>query len=78
MFHEFIWEDKPGKINREQLTRGYIQGGLKMLDLMCVIKDLKYLGFVGLLSAKEELITKESIDLDFTIHIDFLSCYRII
>ena len=29
MFYEFIWEDKPDKINRKQLTRGYIQGGLK-------------------------------------------------
>ena len=41
MFYKFIWEDKPDKINRKQLTRGYIQGGLKMLDLICFIKGLK-------------------------------------
>ena len=41
LFYKFIWEDKPDKINRKQLTRGYIEGGLKMLDLMCFIKGLK-------------------------------------
>ena len=41
MFYKFIWEDKPDKIIRKQLTRGYIQGGLKMLDLTWFIKGLK-------------------------------------
>ena len=47
MFHKFTWEDKPDKINRKHLTRGYIQGGLKMLHLICFIKGLKYIGFIG-------------------------------
>ena len=175
MFYKFIWEDKPDKINRKQLTRGYIQGGLKMLDLTCFIKGLKiswvrrlykntcapwihlvplFVGSVNkvlffgsswsfliaqkmnnqfwkdvilawhdliknisenngnystnlgplwynpfisdtttiipqlyskgvispidLISANGELMTKESIALNFNIHIDFLSCYRMI
>ena len=41
MFYKFIWEDNPDKINRKQLTRGYIQGRLKMVDIICFIKGLK-------------------------------------
>ena len=40
ILYKFIWENKPDKINRKQLSRGYLQEGLKMMDLICFIKGL--------------------------------------
>ena len=39
--YKFIWDGKPDKICRKQITKEYSQGGLKMLNLDYFIKALK-------------------------------------
>jgi len=41
MFTAFIWNNKVPKINKRQLSRGYEDGGLKMIDLNVYISSLK-------------------------------------
>ena len=38
---KFIWNDKPDKINKQQICKDYLDGGFKMLDLEKFIKSLK-------------------------------------
>ena len=40
-FFKFIWDDKPDKISRKQLTKKHLHGGLKMVDLHKFISSLK-------------------------------------
>ena len=39
--YSFIWDNKPDKVNRKQITNTYHFGGLKMLDLELLIKSQK-------------------------------------
>ena len=41
IMYKFIWDDKPDKVNRHQICKDYLHGGLKMLDLEKFIKSLK-------------------------------------
>ena len=41
IFYEFIWDNKPDKISRKQLANGYLEGGLKMPQILLFIKGLK-------------------------------------
>ena len=38
---DFIWENKPDKINHDTLTNEYSKGGLKMIDIDKFIIPLK-------------------------------------
>ena len=38
---KFIWDNKPDKISRVQITKEYLDGGLKMLNIDSFIKALK-------------------------------------
>ena len=40
-FFNFIWKNKPDKINRKQVVGLYEEGGLKMIDVECFSKALK-------------------------------------
>ena len=41
LFHNFIWENKPDKINREQMSQPYCDGGAKMINIYIHAKSLK-------------------------------------
>ena len=41
IMYKFIWDDKPDKVNRHQICKDYLHGGLKTLDLEKFIKSLK-------------------------------------
>ena len=41
IMYKFIWDDKPDKVNRQQICKDYLDGRLKMLDLEKFIKSLK-------------------------------------
>ena len=41
IMYKFIWNDKPEKVNRQQICKDCLDGGLKMLDLEKFIKSLK-------------------------------------
>ena len=38
---DFLWDDKPDKINRKTIIQNYENGGLKMIDLKLFIKSIK-------------------------------------
>ena len=40
-FYNFIWDGKPDKVSRDLLCKGYLEGGLKMINLKHFIKSLK-------------------------------------
>ena len=40
-FYAFLWEGKPDKIKRTNLTQNYQKGGLKMINLSLFIKAMK-------------------------------------
>ena len=39
--YNFLWNNKPDKIKRKQLTQNYQNGGLRMLDIYLFINSLK-------------------------------------
>ena len=41
LVYSFIWDNKPDKINRKQITNSYFHGGLKMVDIDVFIKCQK-------------------------------------
>ena len=41
IMYKFMWDDKPDKVNRQQICKDYLHGGLKMLDLEKFIESLK-------------------------------------
>ena len=41
LVYSFIWDNKPDKINRKQITNSYLHGGLKMVDIDVFIKCQK-------------------------------------
>ena len=41
LMYSFIWDNKPDKVNRKQITNTYLFGALKMLDLELLIKSQK-------------------------------------
>ena len=41
LMYSFIWDNKPDKVNRKQITNTYLFGALKMLDLELLIKSPK-------------------------------------
>ena len=41
LVYKFLWNEKPDKVNRQQICQDYLDGGLKMLDLEKFIKSLK-------------------------------------
>ena len=60
---------------------GALWYNLFISDTMTIIPQLYSKGIISpidLVNANGELMTKESIALNFTVHIDFLSCYKII
>ena len=38
---DFLWDNKPDKINRKTIIQNYENGGLKMIDLNLFIKSIK-------------------------------------
>ena len=40
-FYHFLWEGKPDKIKRANITQTYVQGGLKMINLENFVKAMK-------------------------------------
>ena len=43
VMYSFIWDNKPDKINRKQITNTYLCGGLRMIDIDLFIKSQKIL-----------------------------------
>ena len=41
LLYNFIWENKPDKINREQMSQPYCSGGVKMINIYIHAKSLK-------------------------------------
>ena len=41
LFYRFIWQNKPDKISRQQMTSDYMHGGLRMVDLNNFFMALK-------------------------------------
>lgn len=41
IIYNFLWDNKPDKINRIQLSQDYLQGGLKMINIQHFIKATK-------------------------------------
>ena len=41
MIDRFIWDNKPCKVKKKRLIKGYLEGGLKMIDICTFIKSLK-------------------------------------
>ena len=41
MFYKFIWNGKPDKIKRKTVTKSYLDGGLKMIDIKYFLAALK-------------------------------------
>ena len=41
MFYKFIWNNKIDKVKRTTITRDYLKGGLKMINIGQFLKALK-------------------------------------
>ena len=41
IMYNFLWENKPGKIKRDTLTKDYEEGGIKMIDIQKFINSIK-------------------------------------
>ena len=41
LFYNFIWEEKPDKVCRNQMSQKYIDGGVKMIDIYAHCQSLK-------------------------------------
>ena len=54
IMYAFLWDNKPGKIKREILTKDYDQGGIKMIDLQKFINSLKCSWVKRLLETNDE------------------------
>ena len=40
-FYEFLWNNKPDKVKRINITQNYQKGGLKMINLEYFVKAMK-------------------------------------
>ena len=54
LFFNFLWDGKPDKIKRKQITKPYNQGGLNMVDLFPYIQSLKLSWTKRLLKATKQ------------------------
>ena len=54
--YELIWDGKPEKVKGDILRMGYVNGGLKMIDLHNFIKSLKVCWIKRMIEADNDSI----------------------
>jgi hypothetical protein len=54
-FYKFIWDNKPDKIERTQITQSYLKGGLQMISLLPYMQSLKITWIKRLIFSSETM-----------------------
>ena len=58
LIYRFLWNEKPDRINRKQITQGYLKGGLNMINIQNFVQSLKSTWIRRLLKDPEAIWAK--------------------